>query len=175
MTLVIWFKAFYQSSLSMNHKRHWLVTNDSVMGGLSLGTVERKGNTCVFSGTLSTKNNGGFTSIFTPVFPCSTAVNSVTICVLGDGNAYQLRFRAKISGYDVAYKIDFKTELNITREYTFHLSELLGVFRGRVIDSAPELKAENISHIGFLITAALVNRKQPQVFSLVIYSIDFNL
>lgn len=158
----------------MKHNDTWFVTNDSVMGGLSSGEGRLEKNATVFSGTLSTENNGGFTSIFKPITSLSTEIKSVTLRILGDGNSYQLRFRAEVSGYEVAYKIDFQTKLNITSEYTFNLSDLIGVFRGRIIESAPVLKAENISHIGFLTTAALVNLKQPQVFSLTIYSINFN-
>ena len=45
-------------------KFDWTVTNDGIMGGLSKGKLEfTERNTMKFSGSLSLKNNGGFTTV----------------------------------------------------------------------------------------------------------------
>ena len=157
----------------MNNQEYWAVTNDSVMGGLSLGKSELFNNTVIFSGELSTKNNGGFTSIFKKISSISKSTKSVKIRVLGDGNSYQLRFRAQVLGYELAYQVVFSTHVNTVSEYIFHLSDFCAVFRGRNLDNAPILEPQNISHVGFLITAALIKQEAPQRFILKIYDIDF--
>lgn len=44
----------------------WQVVNDGVMGGLSEGKAELDENSLVFTGTVSLRNNGGFTSLKSP-------------------------------------------------------------------------------------------------------------
>ena len=45
---------------------NWQITNDGVMGGLSIGKTRFKENSILFTGTVSLENNGGFTSFRTP-------------------------------------------------------------------------------------------------------------
>lgn len=158
----------------MKYKENWLVTNDSVMGGFSVGKVEQLNNLVVFSGKISTENNGGFTSIFQNLTSFSKGITSVTIRILGDGNCYQLRFRAKVSGYEVAYQRQFSTNDNEITVHTFLLPDFLPVFRGRRLDNAPTLESQNISHIGFLTSAALIKKEPEKSFNLSIYDIDFH-
>jgi hypothetical protein len=49
----------------------------------------------------------------------------------------------------------------------------MAVFRGRTLNNAPILKPENITHIGFLTTAALVKPNRPQTFTLSVLDIHF--
>ena len=44
----------------------WKIINDSVMGGMSEGTVEYLDNSFIFSGHISLENNGGFSSFRSP-------------------------------------------------------------------------------------------------------------
>lgn len=155
-------------SHDLSNTKSWRVTNDSVMGGVSSGHA-LAGDKCVnFLGTLSTDNSGGFTSVFNkiPLLPSSTS--AVTISIKGDGKTYQFRVRTVVSGYELAYKVYFQTQADVTQKHTFLLSDFEASHRGRTLNSAPPLKAETISHIGFLLSA-----KVPCEFSLMIYSIDF--
>lgn len=158
----------------MNYEEDWFVTNDSVMGGLSAGKVEQLNNLIVFSGNLSTENNGGFTSTFRKQASILESVTSITIRILGDGNCFQLRFRTKVSGYEVAYQKQFSTRNNEVTVHTFLLSDFHAVFRGRILDSAPVLEPQNISHVGFLTTAVLIKKDSGNCFTLSIYDIDFH-
>lgn len=146
----------------------WQVTNDGVMGGLSQGSVSVDNKALVFSGKLSTENSGGFTSAFKKIPSLPERVNSVTITVQGDGKPYQLRVRSKVSGYDLAYKINFETEVDTLNTYTFMLADFEASFRGRIINNAPLLTANIISHVGFLLSS-----KQASDFSLSVYDITF--
>ena len=44
----------------------WFVVNDDVMGGVSTSSVESTGTSVIFSGEVSTDNNGGFVSLRSP-------------------------------------------------------------------------------------------------------------
>jgi NADH dehydrogenase [ubiquinone] 1 alpha subcomplex assembly factor 1 len=157
-----------QISYQAEYQGDWEIMNDSVMGGLSFGQVSVIDNNVTFSGTISTENNGGFTSIFRALSSLSKQVESIRISVIGDGNSYQLRLRSKVQGYTLAYKVNFMTSPNKLETHVFKLTDFKASFRGRNIDDAPLLEAASVQHVGFLF-----NAKQSQTFLLSIQSIDF--
>jgi hypothetical protein len=146
----------------------WQITSDVVMGGVSVGQIELKGASLVFSGDVSTENYGGFTSVFKKIASLPSHIKSVTIQIKGDGNVYQMRVRSQVAGYKLAYKVDFDTKKGRVHEYTFNLADFKASFRGRNIANAPILEASYISHVGFLIKA-----KQSKSFNLSIQTIEF--
>ena len=146
----------------------WKIINDGVMGGLSLGNTRLLDTSFIFSGEISIENNGGFSSVYRPVSDFSAQFDSISLRVVGDGNLYQIRIRSQLDGYNLAYKLDFYTKKNIEQHLTFRLSDFQASFRGRLISGAPELKAENVTHVGFLIT-----NKQPTSFTLTVNDIAF--
>ena len=155
------------SNEAVNHD-NWRITNDGVMGGLSEGAIEIQNNNVKFFGTISTENNGGFTSTFKRVASLPQHIDSIRIRVKGDGNIFQLRVRSQVSRYLLAYKVSFLTEANKVTSHTFKLADFKASFRGREIDNAPLLTASTIEQIGFLYT-----KKQPGNFILSIQAIDF--
>lgn len=146
----------------------WQVINDSVMGGLSVGTAQRVKHVFIFSGFLSTENNGGFTSVYRKLPKLPEDVTSVNIHIQGDGNRYQIRMRSQVMGGQIAYQMEFATHPDRLETFSFNLADFKATFRGRIIDNAPLLKAGTISHLGFLITA-----KQPTDFTLSTYKVEF--
>jgi hypothetical protein len=146
----------------------WQVINDSVMGGLSYGTVATDHQFTNFQGHISTEHNGGFSSAYQEIPKLSDKTRSVQIKIKGGGLRYQLRARSQINGYEIAYKVEFDTQANKVETFIFNFNEFQATFRGRNIDNAPQLQANTISHIGFLI-----NHQQPTDFSLSIHSIHF--
>jgi hypothetical protein len=146
----------------------WQVTNDGVMGGLSVGKTQLEEQNFIFYGHVSTENNGGFTSVYRPVATMSAEFESVKIAVKGDGKSYQLRMRNKVMGYNLVYKISFDTKADVMQTLTFKLADFRASFRGRIISDAPVLKAQTISHVGFLITT-----QQNSQFSLSASEIEF--
>lgn len=146
----------------------WQVVNDGVMGGLSYGKVVFDNQVTIFKGHISTENNGGFSSAYKPIAKLSKNIHSVQITIKGDGLRYQLRARSQVEGYEIAYKIEFDTTANEVETFIFKLNEFQATFRGRNINNAPELKAETISYIGFLI-----NHKKATDFLLSIQSVYF--
>jgi hypothetical protein len=144
--------------------KDWRVTSDRVMGGLSKGNIDINNQSLLFTGALSTENNGGFTSIFKELPKLSKDIDTINIRVTGDGNYYQLRLRSQFNGRDIAYKAGFNTEQGEIINHTFNLSDFVATLRGRIINNAPKIEASLISEIGFLIKS-----KHEQEFMLKIH------
>jgi len=73
----------------------WSTQNDTVMGGVSSGSVGWSAGAMIFSGDLSLANNGGFTSAVSPrdaeFGVLSTGAEAFVIEGTGDGRAYVLQ------------------------------------------------------------------------------------
>lgn len=144
----------------------WRIINDGVMGGLSSAKKHISQQMLIFSGDLSTQNNGGFSSIYRELSNISDRARAIEVNVLGDGRTYQLRFRALMNGYLVAYKAEFVTTEGVITSHAFDFSDFKATFRGRLISNAPLLSAEQITSVGFLISS-----KTSGYFSLAVKSI----
>lgn len=147
---------------------HWRITNDGVMGGLSKGYIKAEQEQGVFSGSISLKNSGGFSSVFRKITPLSSDLNSVVINIQGDGLTYQLRVVINVDGYRLAYKYPFKTSIGQREQLIFRLADFQASFRGREISNAPLLNANDIQEVGFLVT-----NKEESNFALSIISLSF--
>lgn len=145
----------------------WRIVNDGVMGGLSSAKKHISQQMLIFSGDLSTQNNGGFSSIYRETSNISDRARAVEVKVLGDGRTYQLRFRALMNGYLVAYKAEIFTTEGVITSHFFDFSDFKATFRGRLISNAPSLSAEQITSVGFLISS-----KTSGHFSLAVKSIQ---
>jgi len=79
----------------------WYVQNDTVMGGVSSSELSWSEGELVFSGNLSTDNNGGFTSMRGPEMSSSPApgLDAVSVVALGDGRTYLMQIRTATDSY----------------------------------------------------------------------------
>lgn len=146
----------------------WQSTNDGVMGGISQGHLSFDGELSVFSGKLSLANNGGFSSVASKLNPLDPSIVAIELDYIGDGREYQLRFATKASGETVRYKHEFSTEKGQLQTYRLLLKDFQAVFRGRLLHNAPELEAQHIEQIGFLIAD-----KQAGPFELKLIQVRF--
>jgi len=151
-----------------NEHQQWRATNDNVMGGISQGGFSFDGKTGLFSGELSLENNGGFSSVNRPIELPSKTVSQVELAFIGDGRPYQLRFTTWKNGYRTNYKHDFSTIKGKKLSKVFNLNNFQAVYRGRLINDAPELTASDIKQVGLLIAD-----KQAGPFSLNLIEIRF--
>lgn len=127
----------------------WIVVDDVVMGGVSNGDFSTNNDYAVFSGRVSTANNGGFSSIRYPIQSIDVSSKSqFHFRIKGDAKKYQ--FRVKYGYYDYeSYVYEFKTtgeweEISIPFEF------LKPRFRGRNLRGAA-YDGSKLSEIGFLI------------------------
>jgi len=128
----------------------WQVVDDVVMGGKSSGNFEldAKGN-AVFSGTVSTENNGGFSSVRGELGKIRVKKDQKIILFLkGDGKKYQFRIKERRGDY-YSYVCYFQTSGH-WEQIEIPLSQMYPAFRGRQLDM-PNFEGSQIEEIAFLI------------------------
>jgi len=144
---------------------NWKIINDAVMGGKSSGLFFLKENgSCVFSGSVSLENNGGFSLLryrFSKIIP--SKYSKIIIRVKGDGKRYQFRLRSKIAD-DHVYISFFKTS-NKWEDIEILLSDMYPTFRGRKLQK-PNYSKDSLEEIAFLI-----GNKKAEDFKIEIESI----
>ena len=131
----------------------WVAVNDGVMGGLSQGGPRAADGQLAFTGTLSLRNNGGFSSIRTTGRSFDLRDRKVMILrVKGDGRTYQLRLAtdATVGGSSVSYGADFPTMAGQWTEAHIAFDTLVPTFRGEPL-SGPPLDLSKVEEIGILI------------------------
>lgn len=131
----------------------WVSINDGVMGGLSEGKPEVKGGVLIFSGKISLKNNGGFSSIRTRggLWDMSQC-EGIHLRIKGDGRRYQLRLAtdALYRRSPVSYGAEFPTEKGKWTEVLIPFSALKPTWRGRQLDG-PIFNSAKVTEIGILL------------------------
>ena len=90
--------AEFGSEVSVNA---WYVQNDTVMGGVSSSELSWNDGDLLFSGNLSTDNNGGFTSMRGPVLPFipASGLTAISVVAQGDGRTYLMQIRTDTDSY----------------------------------------------------------------------------
>jgi len=132
--------------------RAWRVVNDGVMGGLSQSRFEVDQGVAVFEGQLSLANNGGFASVRRQPQPLDlNDIAGFRLKVRGDGRLYQFRVRTDAGLDGVAYRAEFETQSDQWIWVEIPINQFQPVFRGRIVEGAPALRAEDIQQLGFLI------------------------
>nr|CAB3446217.1 unnamed protein product [Digitaria exilis] len=135
----------------------WGALDDVVMGGVSESTFqilptgsETGGPTGLFKGTVSTSNNGGFTSIRTKNFSVAedlSAYDGIELRVKGDGRRYKLIIRTSYEWETVGYTASFDTTKGEWQSVKLPFSSLRPVFRARTMTDAPPFDASNVTSL----------------------------
>ncbi|MFN3640802.1 MAG: CIA30 family protein, partial [Flavobacterium sp.] len=140
--------------------------DDVVMGGRSNGnfTINSEGHG-VFSGKVSTENNGGFSSVRYQTEKINTTQKSTIILhVKGDGKVYQLRIKDRVNNY-YSYITEFKTSGN-WETINIPLRDLYPSFRGTRLNMA-NFNSDSFEEIAFLI-----GNKKNESFILMLDTIE---
>ena len=144
----------------------WIIVDDVVMGGRSLGTFElSEDGFGIFKGSISLENNGGFSSVryrFTQMDV--KEYSSIVVKLKGDGKTYQLRVKNEAAKY-YSYISPFSTSGD-WQEISVPLNEMFPSFRGRKLDQ-PNFSHDKIEEITFLIA-----NKKTENFKLLVDKIE---
>lgn len=144
----------------------WIIVDDVVMGGQSQGkfTLDESGNG-VFSGTVSTANNGGFSSVRFQFNKINTNSNSkIVVRLKGDGNEYQLRIKDKVTTY-FSYITTFQTN-GEWQTVSINMKDMYPSFRGRDLD------LPSYNSLAFEELVFLIGNKKNEAFQLLIDKIE---
>ncbi len=160
-------------------KNVWGAVDDVVMGGVSASNIQFLENTAVFAGNVSTANSGGFASIRTKNFyPCFnlSAYPGVELRVKGDGQRYKLFLRTDTKWDGVGYSYSFDTVDNTWITVRVPFSDLIPVFRAKVVQNCPPINTSQVSSFQLMLSkfeydGALNPKFSPGGFALQIESI----
>ena len=135
------------SNPSRNLQEIWGAVDDVVMGGVSQSGIRLIGDRALFSGNVSTANNGGFASVRTrnlsPPIDLSS-YQGIALRVKGDGYRYKFIIRAegKWDGIGYSYSFDTVKDSWITVKIPF--SELTPVFRAKTVSDAGDFNRSQV-------------------------------
>ena len=136
---------------SDNSLKSWSIVDDDVMGGISSSNiVVNKNGIGLFTGHVSTENNGGFSSL-RHQFNLVDISNykSFMIRVKGDGRNYQFRVKSNLNEYH-SYKYEFETDKK-WQDIEIQFIQMQPAFRGRML-SIPSFSNNTLQEICFLIS-----------------------
>ncbi len=142
--------------------KEWYQTNDDVMGGISASKMmlDENGNG-VFTGSVSTENNGGFAmtrlALNIDLKPDAT---KIVLHVKGDTKKYQLRIKSDRS-QRFWYVKSFQTSTKM-ETIEIPLKDFYASFRGS------KLNIENFSENTIKEIAILIGNKKNEEFNLII-------
>ena len=149
---------------------NWYIINDGVMGGLSQGDGVLEVNSLRFFGSVSLKNNGGFSSLRAPFQNMDLSrYETVEMRVRGKGQSFGFSMETSRAWYQPNYKVTFRPKAEEWEVLRFPLREF-GMYRigQRVGKNISEEALANIIRIGFI-----TNDKKEGPFELEIDYIRF--
>eukprot|EP00798_Chlamydomonas_sp_ICE-L_P024715 gene24715-10353_t len=135
----------------------WGRTDDGVMGGLSQSSMawDASEKAAVFSGNVTTANNGGFASVrFGPWdgFGALGPARGVRLAVKGDGQIYKLTLKED-DGYDgVNFQQDFQTSAGAWTNVDLLLRDLKPNFRGEMVEGRPPVDGYKVRQVGIMLS-----------------------
>ena len=160
-------------------KETWGAVDDVVMGGVSESNIKLVGNKAIFSGVVSTANNGGFASVrtrnFNPPWDLS-AYEGIQLRIQGDGKRYKFISRCEGKWDGIGYCYSFDTLYNCWTTINIPFADLIGVFRAKTVTNAGNFDASKVYSMQLMLSKfeydGEYNPKfQPGVFALEIESI----
>ena len=128
-------------------KETWGAVDDVVMGGVSQSNIRLAENKAIFSGLVSTDNNGGFASVrtrnFTPPLDLSD-YEGIEIRVTGDGKRYKFITRCEGKWDGIGYCYSFDTVYNFPTTIRVSFKDLIPVFRAKTVKEAGEFDSSQV-------------------------------
>ncbi len=161
-------------------KETWGAVDDVVMGGVSSSQIQITQNRAIFSGNVSTANNGGFASVRTKNFaqPLDlSGYDGIELKIQGDGKRYKLIVRGEDKWDGVGYCYSFDTWNNRPQTIRIPFDQLIPVFRAKTVPekgkfNPRQIYALQLMHSKFEYDGELNRTFSPGFFSLEIESIN---
>ena len=128
-------------------KEAWGAIDDVVMGGVSQSNIRLAENKAIFSGIVSTDNNGGFASVRTRNFEPPLDLSDyegIELKVIGDGKRYKFITRCEGKWDGVGYCHSFDTVYNFPTTIRIPFQDLIPVFRAKTVTEASQFDAAKV-------------------------------
>ncbi len=128
-------------------KETWGAVDDVVMGGVSQSGIRLADNKAIFSGVVSTENNGGFASVRTRNFEPPMDLSDyegIELKVIGDGKRYKFITRCEGKWDGVGYSYSFDTIHDFPTTIRIPFKDLIPVFRAKTVEEATQIDSEKV-------------------------------
>lgn len=128
-------------------KETWGAIDDVVMGGVSQSNIRLADGKAIFSGIVSTDNNGGFASVRTRNFDTPLDLSDyegIELRVIGDGKRYKFIARCEGKWDGIGYCYSFDTVYNFPTTIRIPFQDLIPVFRAKTVKEANKIDASKI-------------------------------
>jgi len=128
-------------------KETWGAVDDVVMGGVSQSNIRLGDDKAIFSGIVSTDNNGGFASVRTRNFDDPLDLSDyegIELKLIGDGKRYKFITRCEGKWDGVGYCYSFDTVYNFPTTIKVPFKDLIPVFRAKTVSEATNIDASKI-------------------------------
>ena len=135
------------TNLNADIKETWGAIDDVVMGGVSQSGIRLVDDKAIFSGVVSTENNGGFASVRTRNFEPPMDLSDyegIELKVIGDGKRYKFIARCEGKWDGVGYSYSFDTIYDFPTTIKIPFKDLIPVFRAKTVEEASQIDAEKI-------------------------------
>ncbi|MEM1368487.1 MAG: CIA30 family protein [Cyanobacteria bacterium P01_H01_bin.15] len=164
----------FSQPLTTALKETWRAVDDVVMGGVSRSSIRIvDSDRAVFTGVVSTDNNGGFASVRTRDFQPPWDLSSFTefgLVVKGDGKRYKFIVRSEDRWDGVGYSRSFDTQPGLWQTITVPINELIPVFRAKTLNDSQLLRSQiyamQLMHSKFEYNRELNPTFSPGLFTL---------
>ncbi|MEO0927844.1 MAG: CIA30 family protein [Cyanobacteria bacterium J06643_13] len=128
-------------------KETWGAVDDVVMGGVSQSQIRLTDDRAIFTGVVSTENNGGFASVrtrnFTPPIDLSL-YEGIELKVRGDGKRYKFITRCEGKWDGVGYCYSFDTVYDYPTTIRIPFKDLIPVFRAKTVQEASQFDSVKV-------------------------------
>ncbi|AFZ47886.1 NADH:ubiquinone oxidoreductase complex I intermediate-associated protein 30 [Cyanobacterium stanieri PCC 7202] len=127
-------------------KNLWGTVDDIVMGGVSQSSLKIGNQKVIFSGMVSTANNGGFASVRTKNFPQPWDLSNyqgIRLKVRGDGKRYKFITRCEGKWDGLSYCHSFDTDGN-DNVIDIKFTDLIPVFRAKTVPEADKFDSSQM-------------------------------
>ena len=148
----------------------WYTIHDTVMGGVSKGSIQKTRDSLHFSGYLSLDNNGGFASIRSDVPPSQlNTAQGIQMRIRGDGRSYIATIRLDGEDRRIYYRLPFDTQKDIEQDIILPFAQFFPYAFGRALPNipAPLFSQNPLQSVGIMLAD-----KQQGDFSLHLISIE---
>ncbi|MFM1843786.1 MAG: hypothetical protein RLZZ490_2529 [Cyanobacteriota bacterium] len=162
-----------------SQRLQWYSVDDGVMGGVSNSQWRLLGDRALFTGNVSTANNGGFASVRSPNFepPLDLAgAEGIQLRIQGDGKRYKFIARSESQWDGLSYCYSFDTFNNRPQTVRIPFNQLIPVFRAKTVPEKGPFNPSQISsfqlmHSKFEYDGGLNPSFSPGIFGLEIEAI----
>lgn len=139
-----------------NLSQTWGAVDDVVMGGVSRSGLETQENgNALFTGVVSTDNNGGFASVRTRNFEPSldlSAYQGIALRLRGDGQRYKFLIRDDNGWDSLAFASSFDTVKGQWITVKVPFDQLVPVMRAKTVAGARSLQTSRISALQIMLS-----------------------